>query len=76
MGNTAFHLSGSDAGHTAPCVLHSHLPWLLGHGRRPVGEEGVQRLAGGPRPDLDQLVRQALLVLSSDWAFMVTRWLP
>jgi 1,4-alpha-glucan branching enzyme len=25
------------------------------------------------RPDLDQLVRQALLVLSSDWAFMVTR---
>ncbi len=30
-------------------------------------------LAGGRRPDLDQLVRQALLVLSSDWAFMVTR---
>ena len=25
------------------------------------------------RPDLDQLVRQAMLVLSSDWAFMVTR---
>ncbi|WP_461022539.1 1,4-alpha-glucan branching protein domain-containing protein [Thalassiella azotivora] len=25
------------------------------------------------RPDLDQLVRQALLALSSDWAFMVTR---
>ena len=30
-------------------------------------------LADGRRPDLDQLVRQALLVLSSDWAFMVTR---
>jgi len=25
------------------------------------------------RPDLDQLARQALLALSSDWAFMVTR---
>ncbi len=25
------------------------------------------------RPDLDQLARQALLTLSSDWAFMVTR---
>ena len=30
-------------------------------------------LATGRRPDLDQLVRQALLALSSDWAFMVTR---
>ena len=30
-------------------------------------------LADGRRPDLDQFVRQALLVLSSDWAFMVTR---
>jgi 1,4-alpha-glucan branching enzyme len=28
---------------------------------------------GERRRDLDQLVRQALLVLSSDWAFMVTR---
>lgn len=28
---------------------------------------------GTRRPDLDQLVRQALLYLSSDWAFMVTR---
>jgi 1,4-alpha-glucan branching enzyme len=25
------------------------------------------------RPELDQLARQALLALSSDWAFMVTR---
>ncbi len=30
-------------------------------------------LANGRRPDLDQLLRQALLALSSDWAFMVTR---
>ena len=28
---------------------------------------------GSRRPDLDQLARQALLTLSSDWAFMVTR---
>lgn len=27
----------------------------------------------GRRPDLDQLARQALLALASDWAFMVTR---
>ena len=33
-----------------------------------------QRTAlGTRRPELDQLVRQALLYLSSDWAFMVTR---
>lgn len=32
-----------------------------------------QDLASGRRPDLDQLVRQGLLALSSDWAFMVTR---
>ncbi len=31
------------------------------------GPEGLRR------PDLDQLLRQALLALSSDWAFMVTR---
>jgi 1,4-alpha-glucan branching enzyme len=36
-------------------------------------ERGAGGLATGRRPDLDQLVRQALLVLSSDWAFMVTR---
>ncbi|WP_460435977.1 1,4-alpha-glucan branching protein domain-containing protein [Angustibacter speluncae] len=53
---------------------------------RPLADEGfwVQRrvldvlgadpdLSRGRRPDLDQLVRQALLALSSDWAFMVTR---
>jgi 1,4-alpha-glucan branching enzyme len=28
---------------------------------------------GGRRPDLDQLARDALLTLSSDWAFMVTK---
>jgi 1,4-alpha-glucan branching enzyme len=28
---------------------------------------------GSRRPDLDQLARQALLTLASDWAFMVTR---
>ena len=36
----------------------------------------AQRSAGRwheRRPDLDQLLRRALLVLSSDWAFMVTR---
>ena len=37
------------------------------------GERAAGGLADGRRPDLDQLVRQALLVLSSDWAFMVTR---
>jgi 1,4-alpha-glucan branching enzyme len=38
------------------------------HGGRPAG--------GGPRPRdhvLDQLAREALLVTSSDWAFMVTK---
>jgi len=52
---------------------------------RPLVEEGywVQRRlldvldrtarGGLRRPDLDQLLRQALLALSSDWAFMVTR---
>jgi 1,4-alpha-glucan branching enzyme len=35
-----------------------------------------ERVAGrllSRRPELDQLARQALLTLSSDWAFMVTR---
>jgi len=31
------------------------------------------RRGGLRRPDLDQLLRQGLLALSSDWAFMVTR---
>jgi 1,4-alpha-glucan branching enzyme len=35
-------------------------------------ERRASRL-GSRRPDLDQLARQALLTLSSDWAFMVTR---
>ena len=36
------------------------------------GERAAGRLTTR-RPDLDQLTRQALLALSSDWAFMVTR---
>jgi 1,4-alpha-glucan branching enzyme len=31
------------------------------------------RPGSGPRPDLDDLAREALLALSSDWAFMVSR---
>lgn len=59
--------------------------WAAGRAR-PLADEAfwVQRrlldvlgtepdLTSGRRPDLDQLVRQAMLALSSDWAFMVTR---
>lgn len=38
-----------------------------------LGRERERGSLGSRRPDLDQLVRQALLQLSSDWAFMVTR---
>jgi len=38
---------------------------------RVLGNEVVPR--SGRRPDLDQLVREALLVTSSDWAFCVTK---
>ncbi|HZI97683.1 MAG TPA: 1,4-alpha-glucan branching protein domain-containing protein, partial [Actinomycetales bacterium] len=35
--------------------------------------ERTEAAPPGRRPELDQLLRQALLTLSSDWAFMVTR---
>ncbi|MGN6612128.1 MAG: 1,4-alpha-glucan branching protein domain-containing protein [Angustibacter sp.] len=38
-----------------------------------LGRERERGAVGTRRADLDQLVRQALLALSSDWAFMVTR---
>lgn len=38
-----------------------------------VAREWTAGRLGQRRPDLDQLARQALLALSSDWAFMVTR---
>jgi len=38
-----------------------------------VGRERAAGRIGQRRADLDQLARQALLALSSDWAFMVTR---
>ena len=44
--------------------------------RRLLDAVDVERRAGRlgtRRPELDQLARQALLALSSDWAFMVTR---
>lgn len=38
-----------------------------------VRAESAAGRVGSRRPDLDQLARQALLALASDWAFMVTR---
>ncbi|HEX8495845.1 MAG TPA: 1,4-alpha-glucan branching protein domain-containing protein, partial [Actinomycetales bacterium] len=38
-----------------------------------MGEERRAGRLGARRADLDQLARQALLALSSDWAFMITR---
>lgn len=41
-------------------VLHSHLPWLRGHGRWPVGEEWLnQAVATSYIPVLDALRRLA-----------------
>lgn len=41
-------------------VLHSHLPWLRGHGRWPVGEEWLnQAIAGSYVPVVDTLRRLA-----------------